>query len=296
MTVARLWARRNLRVLLLFGISALVVAVADLANAAMSNCPEGSGLDVCVVRLNTPPITTALTAAVALLPILFGLLVGVSALAPEFEEGTSGFAWSVVLSRRRWLVGVMAPGLAATLAVGAACGLVNTVAEMKLNPGHDLVHSFVAYGLWGPILVARAIAAYGIGLLAGLTIRRAVAATALGFVLAAAVVIGALVVGRAFERAHQLQDADGAVIDAMLVQTGAMNAAGQIMSLDDCQGGPINFVDGVPDREVPSCSITQTYLSGSAVPSVELREGLVLVLVGVLCGLGSLVLIDSRKP
>jgi hypothetical protein len=122
----------------------------------------------------------------AALPALAGLFIGAPLLARELEHGTHRFAWTQSLTRRQWLLSKTALLAAATAAVGAAAsalvmwwrGPFDTL-EGRMAPS--------AFDIEGLVVPAYALFALALGILAGLVLRRTVAAmTATLIVFAAA--------------------------------------------------------------------------------------------------------------
>lgn len=124
-------------------------------------------------------------AAMAVLPIAAGLLAGVTLVGRELESRTAQTAWGLAASRRRWFARQLWPilvvlGVTVTFAALAAGVLEPTRRTISSYPYMDL-------GLYGPIVVARAFAALGIGLFVGAALGRTLPAfivgAALSFVL-----------------------------------------------------------------------------------------------------------------
>jgi hypothetical protein len=112
-------------------------------------------------------------AAMAVLPLLLGILVGSPLVASEIETRTATIAWSLGASRRRWLVNrllILGVGFAAVLVVPAV--IADLLAAVR-PPGYDMsTATLVDYGLRGPLVVFRGAAAFSIGVLVGLAIGR----------------------------------------------------------------------------------------------------------------------------
>lgn len=120
--------------------------------------------------------------AVVALPVLAGLLLGIACVGRELERGTTVLAWSLGRSRRRWLLGrVLALGVA-LLAMSALLAVTATYAEAAMRPGEDPGHSFEAVEAAGLTVVARGLAAFGLGLLAGSLMGRVLPALLLSIV------------------------------------------------------------------------------------------------------------------
>jgi hypothetical protein len=130
--------------------------------------------------------------AMAYLPFAVGLLGGVPIVAREVELRTAQTAWSLNGSRFRWLIRQVAPvaillGLAVAFAALAASGIQADREIWGQSPFLDL-------GLHGPLVLARAFGAFGIGLLLGALVGRSLPAFVLGAVLSLQLVSGVGVV------------------------------------------------------------------------------------------------------
>lgn len=122
-------------------------------------------------------------AGMALLPFVAGLLLGVPLVAREVEQRTATLAWSLQSSRRRWFVKraiIAATALAAVLAVPAAAAeFLEPARQPWLDPATT---AFRDYGLRGPLIVFRGLAALSLGLLVGAVIGRVLPALIVGVV------------------------------------------------------------------------------------------------------------------
>jgi len=120
------------------------------------------------------------------LPFAIGLLGGVPIVARELEARTAQTAWSLSGSRLRWLLRQMAPilillGVSVTFAALAASVLQASNVAWGGFAYFDL-------GLHGPLVVARAFGAFGLGLLIGALLGRTLPAFVLGGALSLAIV------------------------------------------------------------------------------------------------------------
>lgn len=121
-------------------------------------------------------------AAMAILPFVAGLLIGVPLVGREIEHRTTALAWSLKSSRSRWL---LKRAVIAAVALGVVLAVPATTAEVLEGsrvPGVDPAGTFEDYGLRGPLTVFRGLAALGIGLLGGALIGRVLPALIVGFV------------------------------------------------------------------------------------------------------------------
>jgi hypothetical protein len=130
-------------------------------------------------------------AAMFVLPLLTGLLVGAPLVASELESRTATIAWSLGGSRRRWLVArlaILAGGLVIALAIPA---MAADILVASRPPHYDLSSAtMVDYGLRGPLVVFRGLASFSIGVAAGLLLGRLLPAILVGGVAVLLLVMG----------------------------------------------------------------------------------------------------------
>ena len=171
----------------------------DASRDALDACyAEGAGplSDACRSTIdwgNTMSSAVGILGPVAIVaPFAIGVFLGAPLVAREIEHRTAPIAWSLSLSRRRWLghraLPVVALVAVALLALGQASELMLTSAEEA-----DL--GFRHYAMFGPMLAARGLAVFGIGLLVGLALGRVLPAV-LVTVLATVVLVAGLSIGR----------------------------------------------------------------------------------------------------
>jgi hypothetical protein len=119
-------------------------------------------------------------------PVLIGTFVGAPVLARELETGTYRFAWTQGFGRWRWTLSKLA-GLA--LVVAAAAGAISILLSWYYQPYFNSGNQFLALSEWTPLgpplfdlrgvsFAAWTLAAFAIGCLAGVLIRRVVPAIA----------------------------------------------------------------------------------------------------------------------
>jgi hypothetical protein len=121
--------------------------------------------------------------AMAIAPIGVGLLAGVPIVARELEGGSAAFSWWLHPSRTKWLsLQGAALGVPLLLTVAVAAFAADPVAARDHAWG---LPAFDRIGLHGPDAIARAAAAFGLGVLVGSVSGR----TLLGFVAAALLVV-----------------------------------------------------------------------------------------------------------
>jgi ABC-type transport system involved in multi-copper enzyme maturation permease subunit len=141
-------------------------------------------------------------------PVLIGAFVGAPLLARELESGTFRFAWTQGFGRRRWaLAKLVALALAVTVSAGLFGLLLSWYYQPYFNPGNqalglsELTPFFAGlFDLRGVMFAAWTLAAFAIGALAGMLIRRVVPA----IVATLAVYAGIAFAVGALLRAHYL--------------------------------------------------------------------------------------------
>jgi hypothetical protein len=125
------------------------------------------------------------------LPAVLGILLGAPLLAHEFETGTSQYAWTQSVTRRRWLVAKTGWLLLGAAAVG---GIVSALVTWWSGPDNALQADAFKPGrfdIMGIVPVGYAVFAVALGIAAGALLRRtlpAIGITLAGFIAARMVV------------------------------------------------------------------------------------------------------------
>jgi hypothetical protein len=171
-------------VVALFGAPAMYLLIRGLqmhhAYAAVTACrPAGS--DACRQVAQNFSAAYAHGAVVTagllqVIPALIGAFVGAPVLAREFETGTFRYAWTQGFGRARWTIAKLIPLAAAvTVAAGAFSVLFSWYYQPIISAGGDSDTNSLAatiFDLRGVSLAAWTLAAFAIGALAGILIRR----------------------------------------------------------------------------------------------------------------------------
>lgn len=122
----------------------------------------------------------AVMLAMAVLPLLIGMMLGVGVVAPEIEGGTAPSMWVLARSRARWLWGRTLPSLVAATAVLALLAVASQVLWLAREPYlSNPWLNFDDASLHGPILLAKGLAAYGVALTVGAMLGRTLPAVIL---------------------------------------------------------------------------------------------------------------------
>ena len=170
----------------LFGVSAVYLLIAGLqmhhAYAAVTACrPAGSGTcrQVAGDFLDTyAPGVGPVLGLLQVVPALIGAFAGAPLLAREFEAGTFRYAWTQAFGRARWTIAKLAPiAVAVTAAAGAFSVLVSWYVQPIFGAGDTNGPLYpTIFDLRGVALAAGTLAAFAIGALAGVLIRRVIPA------------------------------------------------------------------------------------------------------------------------
>jgi len=156
-----------------------------------------------VINFNTAYGPTAYTIATLLhvVPALIGAFVGAPVLARELETGTFRYAWTLGVGRQRWTLAKLVP---LTVAVTAASGAFSLLFSWYYQPffadGGNIPLDPKLFDLHGVAFAAWTLAAFAIGALMGLLIRRVVPAIAATL----AAVAGLLFVARLYLQQHYI--------------------------------------------------------------------------------------------
>jgi ABC-2 family transporter protein len=177
----------------LAGVAALLGAVAvwlwlvglqlHHAYAAAAACHPASSI-ACgniINLLNTSYLGSAevVAALLQVVPALIGAFVGAPVLARELETGTFRFAWTQGFGRWRWTIAKLVPlAVMVTAAAGAFSVLFSWYYQPFFAAGQQHPLFPELFDLRGVAFAAWTLAAFAIGALAGMLIRRVVPALA----------------------------------------------------------------------------------------------------------------------
>ncbi|MGH3299831.1 MAG: ABC transporter permease subunit, partial [Trebonia sp.] len=112
-------------------------------------------------------------------PALIGAFTGAPVLGREMESGTFRYTWTQEFGRRRWALAKLVPLAVVLAAAAGAFGLLfSWYLQPFLSDGNQTPLAPTVFGLRGVAFAAWTLAAFAIGALAGMLIRRVVAAIA----------------------------------------------------------------------------------------------------------------------
>jgi ABC-type transport system involved in multi-copper enzyme maturation permease subunit len=152
----------------------------QMHHAEAAYCHPAGSLG-CAINFTGRYGETAIIVSIALqaVPALIGAFVAAPVLARELETGTFRYAWTQGIGRLRWTVGKLVPlAVAVTAAAGAFTVLFAWYNQPWVAAGYVTPFSARVFDLLGIAFAAWTLAAFAIGALAGILIRRAVPAIA----------------------------------------------------------------------------------------------------------------------
>ncbi len=172
----------------LAGVAAFLSALAvylwltglQMHHAEAANCHPAGSLG-CAINFTGRYGETAIIVSIALqaVPALTGAFIGAPVLARELETGTFRYTWTQGIGRLRWTLGKLVPlAVAVTASAGAFTVLFAWYNQPWAAAGYVTPFSARVFDLLGPAFAAWTLAAFAIGVLAGMLIRRAVPAIA----------------------------------------------------------------------------------------------------------------------
>ena len=153
------------------------------AYAAAAACHPASSLACAnmIIDFNATyaPAATAIASLLHVVPALIGAFVGAPVLARELETGTFRYAWTLGFGRWRWTLAKLVP---LAVVVAAAAGAFSLLFSWYFQPffadGNNIPFTPELFDLRGVAFAAWTLAAFAIGALAGMLIRRVVPAIA----------------------------------------------------------------------------------------------------------------------
>ena len=172
----------------LAGVAALLAALAvylwlsglQMHHSYAAACHPASSLD-CAINFTGRYGITAVIVSIFLqaVPALIGAFVGAPVLARELETGTFRFAWTQGIGRRRWtLAKLVLLAVAVAAAAEAFSVLFSWFSQPFFAAGYAIPFSTRLFDLGEVAFPAWTLAAFAIGALAGMLIRRVVPAIA----------------------------------------------------------------------------------------------------------------------
>jgi ABC-type transport system involved in multi-copper enzyme maturation permease subunit len=241
-------------------------------------------------------LSPVLLGAATVTPLLVGILLGAPLLAREIDHRTPPLAWSLTLSRTRWLVARALPLVIAVVVVLLMLGQASEALILATPPGEL---GFRTFGTHGPMLAAIGLAVFGIGLLVGLVMGRVLPAILMTGLLTMALLAGLQLVRGQLMRAEAVWLDAQANNDALAMTYGSAytdDTTGTLITDEEAQARfPAAFA---PGGSYTPPGMTQVYLATppNLYPVFVAREIAELGAVFVITAALALLAIRSRRP
>lgn len=304
------WRVQRWEMLVLIGgcllLAAAMVIVAwqlDVSRDAVSACyADGTGTISAACRA-TIEWGNVLANAVGILgvaatvaPFGAGIFLGAPLVSREIEHGTAPIAWSLSLSRRRWLAGRALPVVVICGVVLLALGQASELLLRAAEPGEP---GFRQYGMFGPILAARGLAVLAAGLVVGLAIGRVLPAL-LVTVLATVAMVAGVSIGRdALMREEAVWRPTGEQMDAvhMVFDSGfRSDATGEIITWEEAYNRFPDTFNELGEGAPPGMTSVWRIVLPGRYPDFVAREIGFLAGVTALLGVAAVGLVGRRRP
>jgi hypothetical protein len=244
--------------------------------------------------------------AMAVLPLLVGMVLGVGVVAPEIERGTAPAMWVLARSRSRWLWGRMLPSLVAATAVLALLAVASQILWLAREPYLPSPWlNFDDASLHGLILVAKGLAAYGVALAVGALLGRTLPAVILATAVIWIGLAGTGTVARSLWMGAEapnhivVADPNGDVLayPGGYMRGGGMRTADGRVITDEEAYGLVPTGEQDPDAWVTS-HLTRVYwgVPGDLFPAWDAAETAGYAAVGLLCVGVAFLVVRGRRP
>lgn len=244
-------------------------------------------------------------AAMAVIPLAAGLLSGVTLVGRELETRTAQTAWGLAASRRRWFARQLWPVALVILVTVGFAALAMSVLEATRATFSTYIWKDL--GLYGPLVVARALGALGLGVILGAAVGRTLPAFVMGAILALVLVGIGGTGGRAWwvnaqprVVVEQGEGNDGRDFDGITFEQVWRTPDDMLISEIDAYALTVDT--GVVDGGGYDWLIGQGYepvqlgITAETARGWEPLEIAGTVLVGLVFVLGTVLIVDRRRP
>lgn len=238
-----------------------------------------------------------LVAVTTVAPFAAGAFLGAPLLSREIEHRTAPMAWSLSPSCRGWLLWRTAPLILALVIVLLVLGQASA---FVLDTVEDVELGFRQYGMFGPVLAARGLATFGVGVLAGLVVGRVLPALLVTALATVAIVVG-MSIGRDLlmrEEAVWVPMNEQSETVHMVFDSGfRSDATGEIITYERAYNEyPDSFDQMTGEGGPPGMTSVWKIVPPGAFGLYIAREIGALGVVFVLATAGSVALITVRRP
>jgi hypothetical protein len=261
----------------------------------LGQMPEGS---VCVGLLDSFLRLTSrgqqVLGLMTPLPFVIGVILGVPIAGREIESGTAPLAWTLAESRTRWLMARLIRVAPVVIMLLIPPALAAELLEARIQPLIDPASSFIDWGSRGLPLLGYGLAAFGIGVTAGMLTGRTLPALIVAAVLCLLLQNGAHPALRRVLAPLAVPGAPAGALTAradLVMRVEAFDADGQL--IDDVQGWLATHRLDLQAGRGPR--VVLYVIPGADYPRVTLIEGALLSL-GAATAVGASLLIINRRP
>jgi hypothetical protein len=246
-----------------------------------------------------PTVVAPMTMAVGFVPFAVGILLGAPLVARELEHRTAPLAWSLASSRVGWLLGRVVPVAVLLTVALLLLGQANESALAGLD-GEEL--GFRQFGLFGPIVAARGLGVFALGVVVGLVAGRVLPA----ILMTAGLTIGLVLVityssselQRAQAEWQVMRDGDWETVHMMWDSGFRSESTSEIMTYQEAYERYPDELNAMtdPNDALEGWEPAALFLPADRFDDFVLMESGVYVLVLVVAGLFALVLVRVRRP
>jgi len=238
-----------------------------------------------------------LAGAATVAPFAAGIFLGAPLLSREIEHRTAPMAWSLSPSRRGWLAWRTIPLL---VFLSAALLLLGQASELMLEIARERELGFQEYGTFGPMLAARGLAVFGVGVLAGLSLGRVLPAL-LVTALATVAIVGGMSIGRDSlmrEEAEWIPVGDQADLVHMVFDQGFRpDAGGDVITWEEAFNQyPDAFDEMTGEGGPPGMTSVWKVVPPQAFGLYVAREIGVLLAAFLVAGAATVAVVRRRRP
>ncbi|MGH2445397.1 MAG: hypothetical protein ACRDGD_05085 [Candidatus Limnocylindria bacterium] len=238
-----------------------------------------------------------LGAVATVAPFAAGIFLGAPLLSREIEHRTAPMAWSLSPSRRSWLAWRTVPLLVLLL---LALLLLGQASAFLLETAEEGELGFRQFGMFGPILAARGLGVFGVGLLVGLAVGRVLPAL-LVTALATAAIVGGMSIGRDLlmrEEAVWVPMGDQSEVVHMVFDSGfRSDATGEVITWEQAFNQyPDSFDEMTGEGGPPGMTSVWKVVPPDAFGLYVAREIGVLAVVFVVVGVATVGAVRVRRP
>lgn len=246
-----------------------------------------------------PTVAAPMTLTVGFVPFAAGILLGAPLVARELEHRTAPLAWSLAPSRVGWLLGRIIPVGALFAVALLMVGQASESALVALN-GQEL--GFREFGLFGPIVAARGVGVFALGVLVGLVVGRVLPAILLTAALTIGLVLmityGSSELQRAQAEWQVMGDRDWETVHMMWDSGFISETTGEIMTYQEAYERYPDELNSMtdPNDALEGWEPAALFLPAGRFNDFVLLESGVYALLVVLAGLTALVVVRVRRP